>query len=235
MKVHFHLHYGTRPGETLHVLLYREGALANENKINIPLTNTTDDLWTGEIQLLLDRPLRLNYYYEVRSGREAHRRENQRVPRLLVLEPSVANYFLYDLWRDAACDLKAGEVSDIQLQAFRNKELPVCARTAVFKACSTRPQENESLWICGRGDYLGNWKPSKAKLLEQIAPGEWAVALDAEAISFPMEYKFLVRPTDGNGGKPVWEEGKNRVLAAVSLQDSETAIYSDLRPVFATK
>jgi len=238
MKVHFHLHYGTNPGETLHVLLYREGALANENKINIPLTNTTDDLWTGEIQLLLDRPVRLSYHYEVRSGSDVHRRESQRIARVLALAPEVENYSAHDLWRDAAADEQAKErlgLTGEQLEFFRAQKLPVFPRTVVLKACSTRPQENESLWIIGSGDGLGNWDTTNAKLLRQVAPEEWAVALDAAALSFPAEYKFLVRPTDGNDGAAVWEEGPNHVLAEVSLQEKETVIYSDFRPVFSAK
>ena len=238
MKVHFQLHYGTGPGETLHVLLYREGALANENKINIPLTNTKDDLWTGEIQLLLDKPLRLSYHYEVRSGSDMHRRENQRVARVLALDPGVNNYFVHDSWRDAANSEAADAFAGVTMQQreiYRAKTLPVFERTLVLKACSVRPNEEESLWVCGSGDGLGNWDPQQAKPMQQVAPGEWAVALDANTLAFMAEYKLLVRPAEGNEGSVIWEEGTNRVLEDISLREKESVIYSDLRPVFAAK
>ena len=68
MKLSFQIPYQTAWGQTLHAVLYRAGAGANERKINIPLSTQDGKIWQGEMQLLLKQPLSLHYHYEVRCG-----------------------------------------------------------------------------------------------------------------------------------------------------------------------
>ena len=237
MKIHFHLHYCTQPGETLHALIYREGAAANEQKINIPLTPSQDNFWTGEIQLLLKQPLRLNYHYEVRRGPRVERREWQLIPRILELKPAVRNYFLHDNWRDLPRDSWLYTSSMTHVWRRRKSplaaSLPVYKRTLVLRAHSARPDTHERLWICGSGNVLGNWDPAKAKPMQEIAPNEWAISLDATRLSFPFEYKFLVQEEPNPQAKVYWEENKNRSCKDGPAEDYEVRVYADLRPNFA--
>ena len=80
MKLSFQIPYQTAWGQTLHAVLYRAGAGANERKINIPLSTKDGKTWKGEMQLLLKQPLALHYHYEVRCGTRTLRREWQSVP-----------------------------------------------------------------------------------------------------------------------------------------------------------
>lgn len=235
MKVHFGLHYHTQPGETLHVLVYREGALANEQKINIPLTATEGDLWKGEIQLLLKQPLRLNYHYEVRVGARIQRREWQLIPRVLELKPAIQNYFLQDTWRDLPKD--SWLYTSCMTTVWRRHEtprvtsLPLFKRTLELRVHTTRPEANEQVCLSGSIEALGNWDPAQAKPMYEIAPNEWAVTLDVSQLSFPFEYKFLVRSKQGT--EVSWEEKGNRVCGEAVLKDDEVCILSDLRPIFS--
>ena len=56
MKIFFRLSYNTVWGETLHAVLYRAHAGANERKINIPLSTQDGKIWTGSILLLFKQP-----------------------------------------------------------------------------------------------------------------------------------------------------------------------------------
>ena len=49
MKLSFQINYKTVWGETLHAVLHRAHAAANENKINIPLSTKDGQTWTGQI------------------------------------------------------------------------------------------------------------------------------------------------------------------------------------------
>ena len=239
MKVHFRLHYRAQVGETLHAIIYRAGAGANEQKINIPLVELENNYWIGEIQLLLMHPLSLHYHYEVRRGLRIVRREWQTVPRGIELEPRVQNYFLNDSWRDLPRDSWAYSTAFTRVWCKRERgEMPVTSfdRTLVLRAHSARPGANERLWICGAGESLGNWNPAQAKPMYEIAPNEWAVSLNASELSFPFEYKFLVRPEHFKPEHPEaarWEEGENRSFTALSIAPEEMYIYSDLRPIFS--
>ena len=81
MKLSFNLSYKTVWGQSLHAVLYRAQAGANERKINVPLSTQDGKNWSGEILLLLKQPLELAYHYEVRCDGKAVRREWQTVPR----------------------------------------------------------------------------------------------------------------------------------------------------------
>ena len=239
MKIHFRLHYRAQGEETLHAIIYRAGASANEQKINIPLVEVENNYWTGEIQLLLTQSLSLRYHYEVRRGVRVIRREWQTVPRGLELNPQIQNYFLNDSWRDLPRDSWAYSAALTRVWRKRKHEeqsLATFTRTLILRAHSARPDANERLWICGAGESLGNWNPEQAKPMQEIAPNEWAVALDADKLSFPFEYKFLIRPEHykpEHSESSHWEEGDNRTFAAVSLTPGEVYIESDLRPIFS--
>ena len=240
MKIHFQLDYRAKEGETLHVILYRFGAGANEQKINIPLRLQEGTCWQGEIQLLLKRPLKLRYHYEVRHQTKVVRREWQTVGRYLQVDPKIEDYFLKDNWRDLPRDSWAYTSAFTRVWQAREEQtfsaLPVFARTCVLRVQSARPLADEKLWICGTGDALGNWDPMHAKPLLEIAPNEWAVALNADELSFPVEYKFLVRKDQSSSeNQPTvcWEQGPNRICESVNVEKQQMYIRSDLKPVFS--
>ncbi len=242
MKVRFCLNYRTQPGEKLHVLVYRAGAGANEQKINIPLTAKTKDCWTGEIQLLLRQPLQLNYYYEVRQGMRTIRQEWRAVARVLELNPKADLYISNDSWRDVPRDgwLYTTCLTNVWRRREHNTEsLPLFKRTLMIRAHSAKPDVKEQLWVCGSGTALGDWDPQKAQKMQEIAPNEWAVSLDADKISFPFEYKFLVRPssekTTDDSETVVWEQGKNRTSQIEEIPAYGVYILSDQRPIFEWK
>ena len=87
MKLSFHINYKTVWGETLHAVLYRAQAAANEKKINIPLSTKDGENWSGHILLAFNQPIVMAYHYEVRREGKMIRREWQLCPRILPLSP----------------------------------------------------------------------------------------------------------------------------------------------------
>ena len=115
MKISFRLSYNTVWGETLHAVLYRAQAGANERKINIPLSTRDGKIWTGSILLLFKQPAVMAYHYEVRRKDKTVRREWQKVERLLSVSPSISAYYLNDAWRDlpAQAHLYSSAVTEV--------------------------------------------------------------------------------------------------------------------------
>ena len=232
MKLTFQLFYRTVWGENIHAVLYRAGASANERKINIPLSTQDGQTWRGEIQLLLKDPLTVHYHYEVRTGRTTLRREWQAVPRTLEINPAAANYFLCDSWRDLPSEswLYSSAFTDVfRPRKHVYKTLPLFARTVILRAQTARPEPCETLFICGAPDKLGRWNPAKALPLTEGEHNEWSLALNAEQLRFPFEYKFIVKSKDG---AVYWESGPNRILDIPPLPAGDVWVKDDLRPAF---
>lgn len=231
MKLSFSLPYQTRLGESLHVLLYRAHASANERKINIPLATQDGKQWTGEIQLLLKQPAELAYYYEVRRGAQTVRSEWQAVPRHLYLEPSVSQYFLHDFWRDLpyASWLYTSAATEVFFPRAKNPSRPLAlfARTLVLRAVTAQPGKGK-LFLCGASKAAGNWNPAHALELTEGEPNEWTIALNADQLEYPFEYKFIVK----EGERVLWEQGPNRRLYEPKLKNGQVWEENDLRPLF---
>lgn len=231
MKLSFHIPYQTAWGESLHVLLYRAQALPNERKINIPLSTKDGKIWEGDILLLLKQPTVLSYHYEVRRGPRVERCEWRAVPRRLELNPAVQNYFLRDLWRDlpAASWLYTSAATDVFFPRRPSSAAPeVFSRTLILRAQTPHPSGKGNLFICGAGPALGNWNPEKALALTENAFNEWTIALHADRLEFPLEYKFIVKDKD----TVHWEQGPNRLTYEPPIHAGEVWAENDLRPLF---
>lgn len=238
MKLFFQLSYQTAWGETLHAVVYRAGATENERKINIPLSTKDGYTWQGEIQLLLKTPLCVHYHYEVRAGRKILRREWQAVPRTLELNPSKSRYLLHDSWRDLPQEswLYSSAFTDVfRPRKTTQKTQPLFLRTVVLRAQTARPEPGETLLLCGAPQALGGWDPAKALPLTEGEHNEWSLSLDADALQFPFEYKFIVRKTDDTAAAALWESGPNRILDVPALSVGDVWTRDDLRPAFEWK
>lgn len=233
MKLCFQLSYNTAWGETLHAVLYRAGAGANERKINIPLSTRDGHTWAGEIQLLLKQPLSVHYHYEVRAGQQVLRREWQTIPRELELDPAKNSYLLHDAWRDLPQEswLYSAAFTDVfRRRGQTTRTQTSFTRTVILRAQTARPEPGEKLCICGAADALGGWNPQRALPLAETAPNEWTVCLDADNLRFPFEYKFIIT---GKDGAVVWENGQNRILDVPALHAGDVWEKDDLRPQFS--
>ncbi len=231
MKLIFHLPYKTTSEETLHVLLYRAHAAANERKINIPLSTKDGENWTGEIQLLLKQPAEMCYHYEVRNGSRVIRREWHSVARHIYTDPAAEEYRLHDLWRDlpAASWLYSSAATDVLLPRQNNPSQPIklFPRTLLLRAQTPQPGTNQ-LFVCGSDPQLGGWNPEQALPMTEGEFNEWQLSLNADELTFPLEYKFIVKTPQ----TVLWETGPNRLLYAPDIQKNQVWAENDLRPVF---
>ena len=234
MKLSFQINYQTVWGETLHAVLYRAHAAANENKINIPLSTQDGQTWTGHILLEFNQPLAMAYHYEVRNNGVPVRREWQLVPRTLPVDPHVSEYTLQDTWRDLPREswLYTSAVTDVFRPRERKpgKMFTLFNRTLALRAQAAQLGSNQALYICGNCPQLGNWNMQEAVALTETEPNEWVLALDAAQLPAQVEYKFFVK-TQGQD-TVLWEEGPNRTLALPPIADKQVHVLEGLRPHF---
>ena len=232
MKLSFNINYKTVWGETLHAVLYRANAGANENKINIPLSTKDGKDWTGHILLEFNQPIAMSYHYEVRCNKQTVRREWKLIPRILPVDPSVTHYTLQDTWRDLPREswLHSSAITDVFVKRTRtpNKSFTLFKRTLVLRVEAAQLKANESLWICGSTKELGNWNPSQARALTETEPNIWTLSLDVTKLPAKFQYKFLIQSPDAVH----WEDGNNRTLIRPELPDGNVWVQEGLRPHF---
>ncbi|MBR2082831.1 MAG: 4-alpha-glucanotransferase [Elusimicrobiaceae bacterium] len=234
MKLSFQINYKTVWGETLHAVLYRAHAAANENKINIPLSTQDGQTWKGHILLEFNQPIAMAYHYEVRNNGQTVRREWQLVPRILPVDPKAQNYILQDTWRDLPREswLYSSAATDVFRKRTRKpgKTFTLFNRTLVMRVQAAQLTSQQSLYICGSSPELGNWNPQAAIPFTETEPNEWVVSFDAAKLPNRLEYKFFIQ--NKNSEKVLWEEGPNRTLAVPQLQDNDVYVLEGLRPHF---
>ena len=63
------------------------------------------------------------------------------------------------------------------------------------------------------GDHpaLGCWNTARYLKMTYVGCYDWLLSVDADAIPFPLEYKYVV-VDDNTHGLLAWEEGDNRVI-----------------------
>ncbi len=232
MKLSFQINYKTVWGETLHAVLYRAHAAANENKINIPLSTKDGQTWTGHILLEFNQPLAMAYHYEVRNNGTPTRREWQLLPRILPVDPKVQEYTLQDTWRDLPREswLYTSAITDVFRARTRkpNKPFSLFNRTLILRAQAAQLTQEQTLYVCGSSPALGNWNPDQAVALTETEPNEWDVSLDIDKLPAHLEYKFLIKTQD----KVLWEDGANRTLDVPQVENQHVHILEGLRPHF---
>lgn len=234
MKLSFQINYKTVWGETLHAVLYRANATVNENKINIPLTTQDGQTWQGHILLEFKQPIAMAYHYEVRREGRTVRREWQLVQRTLPLAPHIQTYFLQDTWRDLPREswLYTSALTDVFCPRTRKpgKPFTLFKRTVVLRAQAVQLCKNQSLYLCGGAQVLGNWDAAAALPLTETEPNVWVISLDADKLPAKAEYKFVIKDLAKNA--TFWEDGANRVLTLPDLADEDVLVMEGLRPHF---
>ncbi len=233
MKLSFHINYKTVWGETLHAVLYRAHAAVNENKINIPLSTNDGENWAGHILLEFNQPIAMAYHYEVRRDGKTTRREWQLTPRILPVNPQKDTYILQDTWRDLPREswMYSSAMTDVFCKRSRKPAKPFSMfnRTLVLRVQAAQLTAGQSLYICGTGNALGNWNAAHAQPLTETEPNEWIISLDAAQLPQRVEYKFLVKNTDGT---TLWEDGPNRQVTSVQVEENTVQVEEGFTPHF---
>ena len=196
-----------------------------------------DDEWRVEI-ILPDSIKEITYFYLVEDANGVRKTENNESKHHIffnhlieVYEPndgSIAKqsyetidykhikFNLHDKWLSKPDD-KTFYTSALTKNIFARpaKVTPKClpdAQNILFiqvRAPNTKPHQLVAL--TGNQPLLGNWNPNNALFLSEENFPIWEIQLNADEISFPLEYKFVVLDSETNH-LCYWEEGENRTM-----------------------
>ena len=231
MKLKFTIPYATQWGEQLHVVMAYHSADGTRRTSNLPM-NTQDGLvWTLETSVIESRQHPINsivYNYQVEDGDgQVVRREWAQIARTYFFDAS-KHYVFDDEWRDMPLCSHLYSRAYLTTQHARQDEhaesrrTPLYRRTALFRVAAPQLQDGQALALLGSHPMLGNWNPARYLRMEYIGQGDWLLSVNLDAVSMPLEYKYVVID-DKTHELLAWEEGDNRQLTE-GLGDGEVRV-----------
>ena len=219
MKFHFSIEYHTVWGQQIGVIISRYlngGKCVTENF----LLDTQDGLfWKGEVFYNNHDTQTFSYQYVLYENGVLMRHEWNLVPRMFNAAPN--HVFIFsDSWRDVPlCNHMYSSaythcISDV------SPNPPYFAyydRTFVFRVQAPQLQAGQVLALMGSIPQLGAWDPRFSLRMTRAGINEWVLAISAEGIVTPFQYKYVILDEE-TSGLIAWEEGENRSTPSFSVE-----------------
>lgn len=230
MKVSFHINFHTVWGQKICIV----GSIPQLGSWEPALAREMHYVDNGNWQLELDIPsetksIEYRYFLSVNDKQIFEEWEkNHRI----VFDGQSERYSLFDYWQACPSNLafySSAFTKSLFAHPCNTYERVVrSGKKIIIKIAAPRVEKNQSVAIVGNQEIIGNWEPDKALLLSCDTFPEWHIDLDANDITYPLEYKFIVWNNDIS--KPVyWETEGNRVLELPEQEAGETIVVSGLR------
>lgn len=226
MKLFFHLPYRASPGETLCAALRLQTGSALLRR-RVPLECLDGEHWKGATEISAPENTVLIYSYKIMRGEKTVRREWSAIARAVPLCAKYESYCFHDFWRDLP--EQSWNFTSALAPQYSRQFLAEYPHRVILQALIPALPQGQKPFLCGGHPALGQWDPQLALPLLCTGVNEWSVSLDKDQLSFPLEYKFILKDEHGN---VCWEEGLNRFLNNSCCPTKETLIYSGLWPRF---
>jgi len=230
MKIRFLINFYTVWGQSVYITGSLPELGAYDRASAKVMQHTGDGNWTLELNLP-DIPVDFEYRYFIRSGEEFVFEEWQQNHCQNITDVH-QNYLLIDYWQNHPQNTvfytSAFYKSWFAHPCDKFERIIKSRKKLCIKVFASNIERGKSIAILGNQAELGNWEPEKALIMACDHFPEWTVELDANQLSFPVEYKFCIIE-DENKSIIEWEKGENRVMAIPSVNENETCIVSGLQ------
>lgn len=214
MKLIFNINYHTEWGESL-FLCGDLPELGSGDARKAPEMNLiSPDQW----QLSLDLgyyPADFNYWFVVKAPEKAWRFEWGE-PHRFVAGSGIRVCSIFDSWQAQPEDkpfYSSAFTEGILRRSHRDMPLKAVPGTINIRIKAPMIHPDESLAICGEGDYLGDWNPQKALRLNDAHYPTWEINIPLNKVKIPFEYKFVI--LNSNSECVGWENMQNRVFGII--------------------
>ena len=223
MKLLFNLEYQTTFGEELVLNILKENGKVEQHKMGtLNGLNWTCTINHGKACTYVD------YYYSVYRGDEEYRHEWLVQPHRLEFSATKATrYIVYDHWIDIPEDsyLYSSAFTDcVFARECRLSKEADYSRTVRLKVRAPQLRGNERLAVIGGGETLGNWEAKRALEMAEHEQNEWAITLDADALTRTFEFKFVALDEEVDL-TPLWENGMNRIIVLPDMEQGDVVVY----------
>lgn len=222
MRVTFNIDFHTRMGQQVFVVgsVPELGSWDEEKALGLQFENGR-----CEQTITIGACQNISYRYFVKDFYSNELVYEQGDERKLPFNKGLESLFLKDYWKYKVKD-NAVYDSCLFTKVLHKRTESSKTKTDSFTIQIYAPQlkPNESLYISGNQLKFGNWQENKALKLSCEDFPLWKLSLPKETLSFPLEYKYIVK---NNQGKLVtWEEGENRTIVSPP-SNSSNLYYTD--------
>lgn len=219
MKVQFKIHYVTKWGQSLYLLLHSPNNTAvDSSEVFVMQCNDTFE-WTAEITT--DSAVNtISYQYAILNSDKSFDCEYGEI-RSIPLISSKYKLKIHDFWRGPFGDspFVTAAFSDCFFRRKKNKAIiPNKDVNLILRLNCPQMEPNRHIAVIGSHEALGNWDENKKVRLDDSGFPIWSVALNADKFTFPLEYKYLI--VDTLTDKVLaWGGGPNRKIESIDLEE----------------
>ncbi len=230
MILSFHIEYRTNWGEEVRV----SGNIAElgHNCLDkaIPLQTIDGTHWTAELRVESPVNSIIQYEYHIfREGKNIRSEWNSFPRTLCIANEDFKTYRLQDCWKNLPEEqyLFTSAFTESLLAHPNRISYPQSHKQGIlFKTYAPEIDQDHCLALCGNQKVLGNWNPEKALQMSDAAFPEWQIEIDADKLTFPLEYKFVLYNKKKQSAV-AWENNPNRYLADPRIKANETLVIGD--------
>ena len=223
MRIIFQINYRTRENQKLYVVGSIPELGGWQSTKGKEMVNVSDGIWQLSIEISARE---ITYrYIVVGNGEIIHEPWKRR--HSVTFDSSRPVCLLHDYWQLVPPD-SALYSSAFTKNLFARHDSAHSSedmeRQLVIRTLCPRVEKNQKLFISGNQTLLGNWNPEDAREMNGVNFPEWEIRLNAEEITFPLEYKFFI--ADETRQYCRWETGENRFLSHLPENRNATYIIS---------
>ncbi len=229
MKIVISINYHTVWGESLFISgSLPELGMGNADKA-LEMKLVSPDTWC--VVLEGNKGFPEFYYSFIVKAPEKEWRFEWGTPHKFIPFSGVNDYEIISTWQSLPPEkpfYSSAFIDGMLKRTFRDQPLPGKANTIRFSVEAPMVEPGEVLALVGEGSALGNWNGEHALIMNDSRFPIWEVAVNADSLSLPLEYKFIILNKDTKIIK-AWEPGSNRVLNRYPTTKDSILEFSDIR------
>jgi 4-alpha-glucanotransferase len=211
MKISFNTHFKTQWGESIFLLLKSSSDSSSDSFLHYEMICIKDSEWSVEISV--EETHSISYRYAICDSNKNFIYEygDLRTLHFPILKDKVN---VLDNWRASYGDspFKTAAFSDCFFKRSTAINPIEEKGNLVLQINCPQMEPDRHFAVVGNQDALGNWDVSRKVTLDESRFPIWSIMLNAEEISFPLEYKYLIVDTKTDEVL-AWGGGPNRLVA----------------------
>ncbi len=214
MLIQFNIHFKTQWGQSMYLLIHSNDSSANKTSKGVNMHCNEKSEWKAEVNV--DTTDSIYYQYALLNTDKSFDYEYGGI-RKIQLPIQKEKNTVFDNWRSSYGDSPfiTAAFSDCffkRAQTITNEIDPNL--NLILHINCPQMEPNRHLAIIGNQDALGNWDITKKIKLDESQYPIWSIALDANKIKSPLEYKYLIIDTETDEVL-AWGGGPNRKVNKV--------------------
>lgn len=229
MKISFNLNYHTQWGEALYLCGELLQLGSGDPRYAVEMSLVSPDLWRVDIDFTED-PGKFDFFFVVKSKDKEWRFEwgkHHHFPGC----NNASGVKIFSSWQDMPFDkpyYSSAFVNGILKRTNLDKKIESAPDYIQLNVSAPMVYPDEVLAICGEGNFLGNWLPSKALVMNDSKFPTWSVNIPLSECKTPFEYKFVILKKDTHEAV-AWETVNNRICGFVNEPKGSFIMVDGLR------